>query len=154
MLEGMADWRDLWRVPTASAVVIGPDGVLETFGDLDREYYLASVTKLLTGYAALVGIEEGAYALSDPAGPPGATVRHLLAHASGYGFDAEAGIVAVTGASSTPALSHAAADRLTASWRRIDAILVAISPGARAPRARRPGWDRTPRRAGRTASWR
>lgn len=41
---------------------------------------------------------------------------------------------AVTGASSTPALSTAALDRLTANWSRIDAVTTAISPGADAPR--------------------
>jgi hypothetical protein len=45
-----------------------------------------------------------------------------------------AGVLAVTGASSTPALSHAALERLTAGWRRLDEVTVAISPGARAPR--------------------
>lgn len=43
-------------------------------------------------------------------------------------------IVVLTGASTTPALSHAAIDRLTEGWRRIDAIRVAIAPGNRAPR--------------------
>lgn len=41
---------------------------------------------------------------------------------------------AITGASSTPALSHAALDRLTRGWSRIDRVEAAISPGARAPR--------------------
>jgi hypothetical protein len=41
---------------------------------------------------------------------------------------------AITGASSTPALSTAALDRLTAGWSRIDAVTTAISPGADAPR--------------------
>lgn len=41
---------------------------------------------------------------------------------------------AITGASSTPALSHAALDVLTAGWTRIDRVDAAISPGARAPR--------------------
>ncbi len=45
-----------------------------------------------------------------------------------------AGVLAVTGASSTPALSNAVLDRLTASWRAVDDVAVAISPGARAPR--------------------
>ncbi|WP_430913066.1 DUF4166 domain-containing protein [Methylobacterium sp. sgz302541] len=45
-----------------------------------------------------------------------------------------AGVLAVTGASSTPALSHAALEPLVAGWRSIDAVTVAISPGARAPR--------------------
>ena len=37
-------------------------------------------------------------------------------------------------ASSTPALSHAALDHLTKGWTRIDDVIIAISPGARAPR--------------------
>ena len=41
---------------------------------------------------------------------------------------------AITGASSTPALSHAALDVMTAGWTRIDRVEAAISPGARAPR--------------------
>ncbi len=43
-------------------------------------------------------------------------------------------IVVLTGASTTPALSHAAIDRMTEGWRGIDAIRVAIAPGNRAPR--------------------
>jgi NAD(P)-dependent dehydrogenase (short-subunit alcohol dehydrogenase family) len=43
-----------------------------------------------------------------------------------------AGVVALTGASSTPALSHAVLDRLTANWQYIDRIEIAISPGNRA----------------------
>jgi len=50
------------------------------------------------------------------------------------GAAAEAGVLAVTGASSTPALSHAALELLVEGWRAIDAVTVAISPGARAPR--------------------
>ena len=45
-----------------------------------------------------------------------------------------AGVVALTGASSTPALSNAALDALTAGWRRVDRVEIAISPGNRAPR--------------------
>lgn len=41
---------------------------------------------------------------------------------------------AITGASSTPALSHAALDAMTAGWTRIDRVEAAISPGGRAPR--------------------
>jgi CubicO group peptidase (beta-lactamase class C family) len=48
----------------------------------------ASVTKLLTAYAALVAAEEGTIDLDEPAGPPGSTVRHLLSHASGLPFRA------------------------------------------------------------------
>lgn len=43
----------------------------------------------------------------------------------------ERGVLAVTGASSTPALSHAVLDELTRGWRRVDAVEIAISPGNR-----------------------
>jgi hypothetical protein len=46
----------------------------------------------------------------------------------------EADVLAVTGASSTPALSGAAVSALTEGWRQIDEIAIAISPGNRAPR--------------------
>jgi hypothetical protein len=42
------------------------------------------------------------------------------------------GVLAVTGASSTPALSHAVIDELTRGWTRIDDVEIAISPGFRA----------------------
>jgi len=78
-----------WPVPNASAAVVSAGGeVLSSHGDLERSYPLASVTKLLTAYATLIAIEEGVLGLDDAAGPPGATVRHLLAHASGLDFSA------------------------------------------------------------------
>jgi len=42
----------------------------------------------VTALAALVAAEEGTIDLDEPAGPPGSTMRHLLAHASGLPFDA------------------------------------------------------------------
>lgn len=45
-----------------------------------------------------------------------------------------ANVVALTGCSSTPALSNAVLDRLTEDWREVIAVEAAISPGARAPR--------------------
>lgn len=78
---------EAWSVPHASAAVVGPDGALAGHGDGDRVFALASVTKLLTAHACLVAVEEGTLDLDEPAGPPGATVRHLLAHAAGFGFD-------------------------------------------------------------------
>ena len=45
-----------------------------------------------------------------------------------------AGVTVISGASSTPALSHAVIDQMVRGWSRIDSILVAISPGNRAPR--------------------
>jgi CubicO group peptidase (beta-lactamase class C family) len=78
-LEVIADWP----VPSAAAAVIGPSGVLAEFGDTRRRFALASVTKPLVARAAQVAVEEGVVELDTPAGPPGSTVRHLLAHASG-----------------------------------------------------------------------
>jgi CubicO group peptidase (beta-lactamase class C family) len=79
VLDDLADWP----VPTAAAAVVGPTGPLAGFGDADRTFGLASVTKLLVARAAQVAVEEGVVELDTPAGPPGSTVRHLLAHASG-----------------------------------------------------------------------
>lgn len=45
-----------------------------------------------------------------------------------------AGVAALTGASSTPALSNAALDAMTRGWRAIESVHVAIVPGNRAPR--------------------
>lgn len=75
---------DEWPVEHAATAVVSADGrVVGSHGDPERVYDLASVTKLLTAYATLVAVEEGAVGLDDPAGPDGATVGHLLAHASG-----------------------------------------------------------------------
>jgi CubicO group peptidase (beta-lactamase class C family) len=76
-----------WPVPAASAAVVGRAGVLARYGDLDAEYRLASVTKPLVARAAQVAVEEGVVDLDTPAGPPGSTVRHLLAHASGLSMN-------------------------------------------------------------------
>ena len=77
-----------WPVPTAAAVVVRHDGsVAGSHGPQRHPFKLASVTKPLTAYAALVAVEEGALELDDPAGPEGSTVRHLLAHTSGLAFD-------------------------------------------------------------------
>lgn len=73
-----------WPVAAAAAAVIGPNGVVATHGDTGRVFELASVTKPLVARAAQVAVEEGVLELDTPAGPPGATVRHLLAHASGF----------------------------------------------------------------------
>ena len=47
-----------------------------------------------------------------------------------------AGVSLVTGASSIPALSHAAIDGLVAGWSAIDTLSIGIFPGNRAPRGR------------------
>jgi len=78
-LDAIADWP----VPNVAAAVVGPSGVLATHGDTAQQFVLASVTKPVVARAVHVAIEEGAVELDTPAGPPGSTVRHLLAHASG-----------------------------------------------------------------------
>lgn len=72
-----------WPVPTSAAAVVGTSGVIATHGDISRPFKLASVTKPLVARATQIAIEEGAVGLNTEAGPPGSTVRHLLAHASG-----------------------------------------------------------------------
>ena len=79
---------DEWQVDNAVAV-LGPDGQLDSRGDPERRYRLASVTKLMTALACLVAAEEGVIDLDEPAGPPGSTIRHLLAHASGLPFEGD-----------------------------------------------------------------
>ena len=76
-----------WPAAHASAAVIGPAGVRDTAGDPDHVYRLASIAKTITAWAVLVAVEEGTVSLDDPVGQPGCTLRHLLAHAGGYGFD-------------------------------------------------------------------
>ncbi|MGW4770835.1 serine hydrolase domain-containing protein [Nocardia sp. NPDC004278] len=75
-----------WPVRHVAAGIVTRDGT-RMAGDVERVFPLASVTKPLVAYAVLVAVEEGAIELDQPAGPPGATVRHLLAHTSGIAFD-------------------------------------------------------------------
>jgi CubicO group peptidase (beta-lactamase class C family) len=72
-----------WGADHAALAVVGPDGDLAAIGDGARELPWASVTKPVIAYAVLRAVEQGSIALDEPLGPPGATVRHLLAHASG-----------------------------------------------------------------------
>jgi CubicO group peptidase (beta-lactamase class C family) len=84
-LDAVLSTVDDWPATAATAVVT-PAGVVAAHGRTGTVFPLASVTKPLTALAALVGVEEGAIDLADPADEgvvPGATVRHLLAHASG-----------------------------------------------------------------------
>lgn len=81
---------DQWDADHAAAAVVGPDGVIASHGDLQHPFRWASVTKLVTALAVLDAVEDGLIDLDEPAGPPGATVRHVLAHASGLPFEGEA----------------------------------------------------------------
>ncbi len=80
---------DAFGAEHAAAAFVGPDGVIASHGELDRRFRWASVTKLVTAYAVLDTVEDGLIDLDEPAGPPGSTVRHLLAHASGLPFEGE-----------------------------------------------------------------
>jgi CubicO group peptidase (beta-lactamase class C family) len=84
-----------WPVDNAvTAVVTAGGDLLATHGDIERPFRLASVTKLLTAYTALIAIEEGVVELDTRAGPGTSTIRHLLAHTSGLAFDAHKAMAA------------------------------------------------------------
>ncbi|MEO7195731.1 MAG: serine hydrolase domain-containing protein [Pseudonocardiaceae bacterium] len=88
-MEGLRDVR-WWPVDAAAVAVVGAAGVVVgSHGPQEQTFPLASVTKLLSAYAVLLAVQEGALDWNQPAGPPGATVRHLLAHASGLAFDTQ-----------------------------------------------------------------
>jgi CubicO group peptidase (beta-lactamase class C family) len=84
---------DSWPVPSAAAGVVGsaardgPPRLLDQAGEPDRVFAWASVTKLLVAMAVLLAVEEETLSIDQEAGPPGSTIRHLLAHASGLGPD-------------------------------------------------------------------
>ncbi len=80
---------EAWPAEHKAAGVASAERVLATAGEAELELAWASVSKLLAAYATLVAVEEGTLSLDDPAGPEGATIRHLLAHASGLGPDGE-----------------------------------------------------------------
>ena len=63
---------------------------------MDAVHPLASVTKPLVVWSALVAVDRGLLALDDPAGPglPGATIAHLMSHSSGVAFDSPAVLAA------------------------------------------------------------
>ena len=86
-----------WSAANKAGAVVRPGNRPTTAGDVDAAFGLASVTKLLSAYAVLVATEEEVVALDEPAGPPGSTVAHLLAHASGLGPDAGSGVIAPPG---------------------------------------------------------
>ena len=88
-----------WPVGEAAVAVVtfdvspggrlsGAPTVAGATGPVAEPFAWASVTKPATALAVLIACEEGTLSLDDPAGPPGSTVRHLLAHASGLGPDA------------------------------------------------------------------
>ena len=91
-----------WVAPHVGVAVVGRETgagptELDRFGEVDAVVPIASVTKVLVAFAVMVAVEEEAVELDEPAGPPGATVRHLLAHTAGYGFESGARVLAAPG---------------------------------------------------------
>jgi CubicO group peptidase (beta-lactamase class C family) len=85
---GALDLLESWQAAHPAAGVVAFDGRrLAVRGDTSDRVRWASITKLCTALAVLVASEEGTLDLDEAAGPPGSTVRHLLAHASGLAFD-------------------------------------------------------------------
>ena len=78
---------DAWGAGRAGVAVIDHDGLVAERGSRDVALPWASVSKLVSAYTVLVAIQRDVLTLGDPAGPPGSTIRHLLAHASGLAFD-------------------------------------------------------------------
>ena len=78
---------DDWPVAFAAAGAVGPDGAVARRGETTRTAWLASVSKPVATLALLVAAENGVVDLDEPVGPPGSTVRRLLAHASGLPFE-------------------------------------------------------------------
>ena len=76
-----------WPVRTVAAAAVFPDGSVAVVGPCEHVFQLASLSKVIMGWATLVACEEGTVHLDQPVGQPGCTLRHLLAHAGGYAFD-------------------------------------------------------------------
>ena len=86
-----------WPAARAAAGVATATGVEAAHGVTGDAFHWASVTKPATALATLVAAEEGVVELDEPAGPPGSTVRHLLAHASGLPFEGDGPPIATPG---------------------------------------------------------
>jgi CubicO group peptidase (beta-lactamase class C family) len=78
---------DGWPCEHAAVAVAGR--AQAWYGDVEHVFRWTSVTKVATAVAVLVAAEEGIVDLDEPAGPPDATLRHLLAHASGLPFEGD-----------------------------------------------------------------
>jgi len=79
-----------WEVPHAGVVVVDGATVLGRHGDTRRVLPIASLSKPLTAATVLLEVRSGRADLDEPVGPTaaeGATLRHLLAHAAGLGFE-------------------------------------------------------------------
>ena len=82
-----------WGAPNVAAGVIDQTNTLHIDGDTEYRFRLASISKLITAWSALIAVEDGSVSLDDHVGQEGCTLRHLLSHAGGYGFDSGAPII-------------------------------------------------------------
>jgi CubicO group peptidase (beta-lactamase class C family) len=80
---------DQWDAGAVAAALVRPGQEPVLHGAADRPFALASITKILVTLAVLIATEEGSLSLDAAAGPPGSTIRHLLAHASGLAPDGD-----------------------------------------------------------------
>ncbi len=80
---------DDWPVDRVAIGVTSPSETLGTYGASEEVLSWASLTKLVSAYTVLMVVGEGIVELDEPAGPEGATLRHLLAHASGLPLDGD-----------------------------------------------------------------
>jgi CubicO group peptidase (beta-lactamase class C family) len=108
-----------WPVDTVAVAVVDRSGVIASIGS-DAPLPWASVTKPVTALAVLAAVRDGFVSLDEPAGPPGATIRHLLAHASGIAVSDD-GVLARPG------------QRRIYSNRGFEVLADAVAGRARAP---------------------
>ena len=87
-LERSFAWSTAWGAETCRRCGRRPGRHPCIHGDSRHVFRWASVTKPFTALAVLIARDRGMIELDEPAGPPGATVRHLLAHTSGLAFEA------------------------------------------------------------------
>lgn len=74
---------------TALVGVTGPEQTLAVQGDPHAVLPLASVSKPISAWGALIAVERGLVDLDEPAGPEGSTLLNLLDHTSGLPFEGE-----------------------------------------------------------------
>ena len=80
------DLVSAWPVERVAVGAIDRSGNTYLHGDRGT-FRIASVSKPMTAWATLVAVEDGSVSLDDEVGAEGCTLRHLLSHAGGYGFD-------------------------------------------------------------------
>lgn len=91
MIRGFDPLGDVrsWDTVAAAGFVICGGGAPIVEGPAGESMPWASVTKVVSALATWIAVEEGVVGWDDPAGPPGSTLAHLLAHASGLAPDSD-----------------------------------------------------------------